>query len=204
MASRPSLPASSTDFALPPSSAAVASSALVPSVEEFNPLLLRFRRPSLLAPPRATFYSEGRIHSPLVSSFTLPSRIVRRHTSSTISGEESESDREKMSTDSPSPSVDSGATTPLTPAIPANSAFADKDKSTLSVDSDTSMKSATSSSSDLETNSLTTARPQSPSTPPPRPSTDTEREVVHEGPSHRQIRRLSHPVSRVYRERLSH
>ncbi|KAJ3531079.1 hypothetical protein NM688_g7622 [Phlebia brevispora] len=175
MASRPSLPASSSDFALPPSSSALASSSHAALAEEFNPLILRFRRPSLLAPPRASFYSEGRLHSPLVSSFTVP--MTRRHTSSTVSGEESESDREKMSTDSPSPSVDSGATTPLTPSLPTNSAFTHKDKSSTSVDSDTSMKSMSSDSSvpDADT-SVSTARPRSPMTPPPRPPPDNERE----------------------------
>ncbi|KAF7798534.1 hypothetical protein EIP86_009755 [Pleurotus ostreatoroseus] len=193
MASRPSLPASSSDFSLPPSSVALASSAHL--ADEFNPLILRFRRPSLLAPPRASFFSEGRLHSPLVSSFTIP--LVRRHTSSTISGEESESDREKMSTDSPSPSVDSGATTPITPCLPEKSSFTDKDKSTSSVDSDTSMKSASSDSSAPDTaNSLSTVRPRTPSTPPRRsanPERDDGREATQDGPAQRKLRRLSHP-----------
>ena len=192
MESRPSLPASSSDFALPPSTTALVSSPLTAATEEFNPLLnLRFRRPSLLAPAKSAFYSEGRLHSPLVSSFTVPRS--RRYTSSTVSGEESESDKDKMSTDSPSPSVDSGATTPLTPSLPSTSAFAEKDKSSSSVDSDMSMKSAT--SENQTSSSLATDRPRSPSTPPPWSPLGNEHETAHDGPLHRKLRRLSHPVS---------
>lgn len=168
MAARPALPTSSSDFALPPSTSTVAPT---PSHDEFNPLLLRFRRPSLLAPPRATFYSEGRINSPLAgSSFTISSRRRHRHASVgsiSMSGEESESDREKMWTDSP-PSADSGSNTPaLTTSIsgPAG-AFIQKDPSTTSLDSDSSMNSSSSSSIDkIETESEKTAGPQSPPTP---------------------------------------
>lgn len=169
MAARPPLPTSSSDFALPPSTSTVVVP--TPTVEEFNPLLLRFRRPSLLAPPRATFYSEGRINSPLAgSSFTIPSKHRYRHKSVgsvSMSGEESESDREKMWTDSP-PSADSGSNTPalITSASGQTGTFAQNDRSTTSIDSDASMSSGSNHSNDkIETESDKTAAPQSPSTP---------------------------------------
>lgn len=114
---RPSLPTSSTDFALPPSSSSAnvaLPGSLIVSADEANPLLLRFRRPSVLA-PKAAYFSETRLQSPLVTSFTLPSR--RRDS---LNGEESESDKDRMWTDS-SPSSSSGnPTPPLGPAIEVN------------------------------------------------------------------------------------
>ncbi|KAI0347714.1 hypothetical protein BDW22DRAFT_1319685 [Trametopsis cervina] len=160
MALRPSLPASSSDFALH------ASTSPSPSVsgDEFNPLLMRFRRPSLLAPPRATFYSEGRLQSPLAgTSFTVP--MARRHTtSSTASGEESESDKEKMWTDSPS----SGSSGANTPSLAAPISFTEQDKSAK------------------------TARPRSPS--PPSRVSSAERDPAFETPPPKQQRRMSHPI----------
>ncbi|TFY76000.1 hypothetical protein EWM64_g8016 [Hericium alpestre] len=97
-AARPSLPASSSDFALPTSSSL--NSLQNSSVDDFNPLLFRFRRPSLLAPQ----YLSDRIGSPLASSFTL---AMPRPSS------ESDIDRsENMWTDS-SPSSSENATPPL-------------------------------------------------------------------------------------------
>jgi len=95
--SRPlvSFPASSSDFALP-------SSSSTPSniLDETNVLLQRFRRPSLLQ--KGGYFQDSRIHSPLASSaFTLHSR---RRSQSTNVTEESESDKERMMTDSPSSS----------------------------------------------------------------------------------------------------
>ncbi|KAF9076058.1 hypothetical protein BDP27DRAFT_1284766, partial [Rhodocollybia butyracea] len=73
--SRPSLPTSSSDFALPSSSVATSSSI---TLEDPGFVLHRFRRPSVLA-PKATYISETRLHSPLVTSFTLqPSPIKRK------------------------------------------------------------------------------------------------------------------------------
>ncbi|KAI0714979.1 hypothetical protein C8Q76DRAFT_795787 [Earliella scabrosa] len=98
---RPSLPTSSSDFALPSSP----SASLPPSSsDDLSPFLLRLRRPSTLGPRGGSQPpQDSRLHSPLVSSFT------RRH-SSGGTGEDSESDRDKMSTDS-----DSGNATPLLP-----------------------------------------------------------------------------------------
>ncbi|KAG6333702.1 hypothetical protein ID866_5385 [Astraeus odoratus] len=98
---RLSFPSSSQEFALPSSSSGTAS------LEDAsaNPLFLRFRRPSLLPRP-STSYADKRIHSPLAVSFTVRSG---RHRS--INGEESESDRERMCTES-SPSSSSGNPTP--------------------------------------------------------------------------------------------
>jgi hypothetical protein len=204
MAARPPLPTSSSDFALPPSTSTVIPT---PNSDEFNPLLLRFRRPSLLAPPRATYYSEGRINSPLAgSSFTIPSRHKYRHTSVgsvSMSGEESESDKEKMWTDSP-PSVDSGSNTPaLTPSLsgPVNT-FAQKDHSTSSVDSDTSMKSGSDSSDRIETESEKTAGPQSPPTPS-RTLQVLEPKPVH-APSQQDARRAPRHVSNERKIASSH
>jgi hypothetical protein len=84
---------------------------LIVSADDTNPLLLRFRRPSILA-PKAAYFSETRPQSPLVTSFTLPSRR-----GGSFNGEESESDRDRMWTDS-SPSSSSGnPTPPLGPPI---------------------------------------------------------------------------------------
>ncbi|KAG6832532.1 hypothetical protein H0H92_000161 [Tricholoma furcatifolium] len=97
-ASRPSFPTSSTDFALPPSSSLATSSNI--SLDDSNLILQRFRRPSLLA-PKASYLSENRLHSPLVSSFTLHSR---RRSQSLMHLDEIESDKERMATDSSSAS----------------------------------------------------------------------------------------------------
>lgn len=93
---RLSFPSSSQDFALP------SSSTPVTSPEDSPPLFLRFRRPSLLPRP-STAYADKHTSSPLALSFTLP---TRRHRS-----EESESDRERMCTES-STSNSSGNPTP--------------------------------------------------------------------------------------------
>ncbi|KAI0334371.1 hypothetical protein GY45DRAFT_1318375 [Cubamyces sp. BRFM 1775] len=113
---RPSLPTSSSDFALPSSPSAT----LPPSSsDDLSPFMLRLRRPSLLGPRAGTPQSaEARLHSPLITSFT------RRH-SSNGTGDDSESDRDKMSTDS-----DSGNATPLLPGP------------SLDSESDTSMKTS--------------------------------------------------------------
>ncbi|KAE9400549.1 hypothetical protein BT96DRAFT_819019 [Gymnopus androsaceus JB14] len=71
--SRPILPTSSSDFALPSSIASTSSVTL----EDASFVLHRFRRPSLLA-PKATYISETRLHSPLVSSFTHQSSPIKR------------------------------------------------------------------------------------------------------------------------------
>ncbi|KAI6007176.1 hypothetical protein EDD15DRAFT_2384009 [Pisolithus albus] len=102
---RLSFPSSSQDFALP------STSTPVTSPEDSPPLFLRFRRPSLLPRP-STAYADKHTSSPLALSFTLP---TRRHRS-----EESESDRERMCTDS-STSNSSGNPTP------SNSLSASKD-----------------------------------------------------------------------------
>ncbi|KAH9913322.1 uncharacterized protein BXZ73DRAFT_55556 [Epithele typhae] len=116
--SRPSLPTSSSDFALPSSpSSALATS----STDDLSPFLLRLRRPSNLrsrgsdgSPP------DHRLHSPLISSFT------RRYSQGGSGlGEDSESDRDKMSTDG-----ESGHATPLLPGP------------VIDTDSDTSMKTS--------------------------------------------------------------
>ena len=190
MAARPALPTSCSDFALPPSTSSIGPGG---PGDEFNPLQLRFRRPSLLAPPRAAFYSEGRMNSPLAgASFTIPS--THRHRSSTsvsVSGEESESDREKMWTDAPS----SGSNTPSTPPIPGPStSFVEKDKSTSSVDSDSSMKSTSSgSSAEKESESNKTIEPPRPSTPS-RPA-HPEPEAPQTSSPVKKLRRVSHTVS---------
>ncbi|KAH0838146.1 hypothetical protein J3R83DRAFT_6397 [Lanmaoa asiatica] len=99
---RLSLPSSSEEFALPSSKTNVS-----PVAEDgpASPLFLRFRRPSLL-PKSSSYYAEKRTYSPLAISFTMPSS---RHGST--NGEESESDRERMYTES-SPSSSSGNPTP--------------------------------------------------------------------------------------------
>ncbi|KAJ7596785.1 hypothetical protein C8J56DRAFT_1000905 [Mycena floridula] len=67
---RPSLPASSSDFALPdPTSSGTA-------LDDPTLILQRFRRPSLLA-AKAGHLSDSRLHSPLASSFTA--NPVLRH-----------------------------------------------------------------------------------------------------------------------------
>lgn len=96
---RLSFPSSSEEFALPSSKTNVADDGPA------SPLFLRFRRPSLL-PKSSSYYAEKRIYSPLAISFTVPSS--RR---GSTNGEESESDRERMYTES-SPSSSSGNPTP--------------------------------------------------------------------------------------------
>ncbi|KIL00581.1 hypothetical protein PAXRUDRAFT_821569 [Paxillus rubicundulus Ve08.2h10] len=95
-----SFPSSSEEFALP-SSSTLSSSDDGPA----NPLFLRFRRPSLLSQSSSS-YADKRINSPLSMSFTM---FSGRHTST--NGEESESDKERMHTES-SPSSSSGNPTP--------------------------------------------------------------------------------------------
>ena len=116
---RPSLPTSSTDFALPPSSSSASvslPSSPIVSADDTNPLLLRFRRPSILA-PKAAYFSETRLQSPLIASFSLPSS--RRDS---LNGEESESDRDRMWTDSSPSSSSENPTPPLGPPIEVDAA----------------------------------------------------------------------------------
>ncbi|KAH7914774.1 hypothetical protein BJ138DRAFT_1133142 [Hygrophoropsis aurantiaca] len=94
---RLSFPTSSSDFALPSSSSTPED---VPTI----PLLARFRRPTLSSKP--SYLSDKKIHSPLAVSFTIPSRRL-----GSTNGEESESDKERMYTES-SPSSSSGNPTP--------------------------------------------------------------------------------------------
>ncbi|KAF9527744.1 hypothetical protein CPB83DRAFT_869791 [Crepidotus variabilis] len=92
--SRPPLPTSSSDFALP-SSSNPGSSAL--SLDDPGALFQRFRRPSLLQ--KAGYISDSRTHSPLASSFSFHGR---RRSRTEFMPEESESDKDRMMTDSPS------------------------------------------------------------------------------------------------------
>lgn len=119
---RPSLPTSSTDFALPPSSSSIGASpgSAAVSSDDGNPLLVRFRRPSVLA-PKAAYFSETRLQSPLVASFTLPSR--RRNS---VYGEESENER--MWTDSSPSSSSENPTPPLGPPIEVEKTLGGKGK----------------------------------------------------------------------------
>ncbi|KDQ31041.1 hypothetical protein PLEOSDRAFT_173131 [Pleurotus ostreatus PC15] len=106
-ATRPSLPTSLTDFALPASSSTALAS---PSpLDDIPPLLQRFRRPSLLS-TKGGYFSDGRLHSPLASSFTLHPPTRRRLNQNAMQ-EDGESDKERMLTDS-SPSSSSENTTP--------------------------------------------------------------------------------------------
>ncbi|KAF8273986.1 hypothetical protein EI94DRAFT_1562778 [Lactarius quietus] len=116
---RPSLPTSSTDFALRASSPALQS-----PTDEFtglNPLLFRFRRPSVLAPK---YISESRLSSPLAASFSSPLRPSSA----------SEVDRERIWADSGSASESSENNTP-----PLNGSDADKD---AGQDSDSAMRTS--------------------------------------------------------------
>lgn len=116
---RPSLPSSSTDFALPPSSSSSSNpGSPVTTADDTNPLLVRFRRPSILA-PKAAYFSETRLQSPLVASFTLPSRRKNGY------ADESESDR--MWTDSSPSSSSENPTPPLGPPIEVETT-ADKER----------------------------------------------------------------------------
>ena len=183
MSPRPVLPASSSDFALSistPSSSTLNTSATntplpSPSEEIAGLMMLRFRRPSLLAPVRPGTLQDGRLQtqSPLATtSFTFP--LSRRYSTSIKDdvGDESESDKDKMSTDSP-PSVDSGATTPSLNSDPS-------EKSSLRADSDSSTKSA--------------ARPI---TPPQSTPTKPPAELSSEAIAQMKLRRLSHPVRSI-------
>ncbi|KAL6307725.1 hypothetical protein BKA93DRAFT_727029 [Sparassis latifolia] len=102
---RPSLPTTSSAFALPASTSSSVFNNPTPAVasDDLALFMLRYR----LHSPRG-YLSETRLHSPLAISFTIPRRYS---TSTSVNGEESESDRDKMSTDS-----DSGSATPLLPA----------------------------------------------------------------------------------------
>ena len=97
--SRPYLPTSSSDFALPSSSSSPGASTSSITLDDPTFLLQRFRRPSLLQ--KAGYLSESRLHSPLASSFTLH---ARRRSQNTFIVEESESDKDRMVTDSSSSS----------------------------------------------------------------------------------------------------
>ncbi len=131
---RPSLPTSSSDFALPSSP----STSLPPSSsDDLSPFLLRLRRPSMLGPRGGSQPPHDPRHSPLVSSFT-------RRYSSGGTGEDSESDRDKMSTDS-----DSGNATPLLPG-PQIDSESDASMKTSRPRTPPRMTSASSSSSSNE------------------------------------------------------
>ncbi|KAF8913061.1 hypothetical protein CPB84DRAFT_1760258 [Gymnopilus junonius] len=98
--SRAPLPTSSSDFALPSSSASspgASSSSL--TLDDPTFLFHRLRRSSFYQ--KAGYLSDTRLHSPLASSFTLHGR--RRSQNSFVT-EESESDKDRMMTDSPNSS----------------------------------------------------------------------------------------------------
>ena len=97
--SRPYLPTSSSDFALPSSSSSPGASTSSITLDDPTFLLQRFRRPSLLQ--KAGYLSESRLHSPLASSFSLH---ARRRSQNAFVVEESESDKDRMLTDSSSSS----------------------------------------------------------------------------------------------------
>lgn len=97
--SRPYLPTSSSDFALPSSSSSPGASTSSITLDDPTFLLQRFRRPSLLQ--KAGYHSESRLHSPLASSFTLH---ARRRSQNAFIVEESESEKDRMVTDSSSSS----------------------------------------------------------------------------------------------------
>lgn len=97
--SRPCFPTSLSDFALPTSTSPGASTSAL-SLDDPGFILHRLRRPNLLA---------ARHHSPLASSFTFHTRR-RSHSSTRTVADDLESDRERMSTDSPTSS--SGNPTP--------------------------------------------------------------------------------------------
>lgn len=122
-----------------------------------------------------SYFSESRVHSPLATALPLLSRRPSASTSGSTNGEESESDKEKMSTDSP-PLSDSSNPTPLLlpPSIGLESESSGRVKPTQ--------------------------RPRSPTTPPPRNGTPisipgSSQDIV----LRRSPRRPSHPVS-TYRE----
>ncbi|THH33453.1 hypothetical protein EUX98_g768 [Antrodiella citrinella] len=169
----PNLTSVQFGFALPPSPStynAPSISAPFPPSEDNSPLMmLRFRRPSLLAPLRPGTVQDGRLHSPLATTpLTVP--LSRRYSTSIKddTGDESESDKDKMWTDSP-PSVDSGATTPSLGSDP----------SLLKADSDVSIKSTTPARS-------SSPLPQTPAKPPV--------DLGSESTAQMQLRRLSQPI----------
>lgn len=98
---RPSLPASSSEFALPSSSSPLATSSVL-TLDDPSFLLSKFRRPSSLS-QKGVLLGEGRLHSPLASSFTpyTHSRRRSRNASLSLTDDSYESDRERMNTDSP-------------------------------------------------------------------------------------------------------
>lgn len=100
--SRTPLPTSSSDFALPSSSSTSSPGASTSSVTLDDPTFLfnRLRRSSFLQ--KSNYLSETRLHSPLASSFTLHAR--RRSQTAAFIAEESESDKDRMMTDSPNSS----------------------------------------------------------------------------------------------------
>jgi len=118
---RSPLPTSSSDFALPSSSSS-SPGASGSSVTLDDPAVLfhRLRRSSFLQ--KAGFLSETRLHSPLASAYTFH---VRRRSQNAFIAEESESDKERMMTDSPNSSETH--TPPL--KVPGNS---EEDLSTVS------------------------------------------------------------------------
>lgn len=165
---RLSFPTSSEDFALPSTSSAASSTSADDGLP--NPLFLRLRRPTLLN--KSSYYSDKRIQSPLAISFTVPSR--RRGSN----GEESESDRERMWSES-SPSSSSGNPTPPI---------------TLPLEGDD------------ETNASTRSGGPSPSTPPPSRSLSTNALLAADSvdtpiPI---LRRPTYPVSAMLRSLCSY
>ncbi|KDR85404.1 hypothetical protein GALMADRAFT_52509 [Galerina marginata CBS 339.88] len=101
--SRAPLPTSSSDFALPSSSTSSpgASSSSI-TLDDPGLLFHRLRRPSFYQ--KAGYLSETRLHSPLASSFTLHASHARRRSQNSFIAEESESDKDRMMTDSPNSS----------------------------------------------------------------------------------------------------
>jgi hypothetical protein len=97
---RSPLPTSSSDFALPSSSSSSpgASSSSV-TLDDPGVLFHRLRRSSFLQ--KAGYLSESRLHSPLASAYTFH---ARRRSQNTFIAEESESDKDRMMTDSPNSS----------------------------------------------------------------------------------------------------
>ncbi|KIM47807.1 hypothetical protein M413DRAFT_439486 [Hebeloma cylindrosporum] len=97
---RAPLPTSSSDFALPSSSSSSpgASSSSV-TLDDPAVLFHRLRRSSFLQ--KGGFLPESRLHSPLASAYTLH---ARRRSQNAFIAEESESDKDRMMTDSPNSS----------------------------------------------------------------------------------------------------
>ncbi|CCL98079.1 uncharacterized protein FIBRA_00073 [Fibroporia radiculosa] len=139
--SRPSLPTSSSDFALPPSTSSPSTTSPTYAADDLSPFMLRFRRPSLLV-PRPTAPGDRPLRSPLATTSTT------RSSSTTVSPDESESEREnvKMWTDDTPPSGNSGSGTPLLPGPTIVEPQRNRDG----------------------VRKRSRSRPRSPSTPPPR------------------------------------